>query len=537
MNENEIVSLCNALSIGEKERPATILDVNLKDRGEKRLALCLVGKVLASKVVNREAFRDVLKRLCRVNGGVEIEAIEDNIFEFQFKILEARQRILSGGPWRFDRAIIIFEEPTGSGEIADMEFNKTEFWVQIHNLPMICMTGEIGLFLGNMIREVRNVDLEAGKSGACRFIRVRVVIKVDEPLHRSLRVDILGDGKITTMLLRYERVPDFCYKCNRLGHTIRECSVPGDNWEVTTEANIRLCTWMRTSSPPKKQFYGNRNGRMDQGRREWCEGGYGFAGQMEASRSQENWRKMKQPLESDSGQKGIIRVVGEKENVGSPASKVACVVKNRCINEFAGSYVHGKSKNDGCQKDGPEVVNKRDILENIEETGEISGVETDILINDQIMGNEEGLGLDPSRGPSVDNNAVTSCSPIIVSGVGKCSGSGPPMLVSKDINEPFLIANTLCTWKRVGRGIISEQNQLNLGVKLGKRESIISNEERKEEIKRCKKSSSVVEKFPAQQKNGEDQKLDVLERGTIVQEELEAKTKSSSDGVMMESEG
>ncbi|KAK0572714.1 hypothetical protein LWI29_036046 [Acer saccharum] len=41
------------------------------------------------------------------------------------------------------------------------------------------------------------------------------------------------------MLLRYERVLDFCYKCNRLGHTLGECSLPGDNWEVTTEANIR----------------------------------------------------------------------------------------------------------------------------------------------------------------------------------------------------------------------------------------------------------------------------------------------------------
>ncbi|TXG62451.1 hypothetical protein EZV62_009445 [Acer yangbiense] len=206
MNEIEIASLCNALSIGEKDSPAQILDAGLKNRGEQRLALCLVGKVLGFKVVNMDAFRDVMSTIWRVNGGVEIEAIEDNIFEFHFKNLEARKRILSGGPWRLDRAIIILEEPTGTEDITNMGFNKTEFWVQVHNLPFLCMSEEIGVFLGNMIGEVRNIDMEAGKHGLNRFICVWVAIKVDKPLRRSLRVDLLGDGRITTMLFKGFRI-------------------------------------------------------------------------------------------------------------------------------------------------------------------------------------------------------------------------------------------------------------------------------------------------------------------------------------------
>ncbi|KAK4857624.1 hypothetical protein QYF36_003632 [Acer negundo] len=88
-----------------------------------------------------------------------------------------------------------------------------------------------------------------------------------------------------------------------IGDDRGECSVPGDNRAVTTEANIRLCTCMRTTRPPKKQFYGNGNGRMVQGRREWRERGYGFSGLREASRSQDNWRNMKQTPETDGGQK------------------------------------------------------------------------------------------------------------------------------------------------------------------------------------------------------------------------------------------
>ncbi|KAK3206892.1 hypothetical protein Dsin_020938 [Dipteronia sinensis] len=300
MNKDEVALLCNALSIGEEESPATTRDVNLKDRGEQRLALCLVGKVLAPKVVNRVWRVNggvESERVWRVNGGVDIEAGADNIFEFHFKNLEARQRILSGGSWRFDRAIIIFEEPIGTREIATMGFNRTEFWVQVHNLPFMCMSEEIGLFLGNMIGEVRDIDLEAGKTGSGRFILVRAALNLDEPLRRCLRVDLLGDGKMTTMLLRYGRVPDFCYKCSKLGHTLGECSLPGDNREVTPEANIRLCTWMRASSPPKKHLYSNGKGRMDQGRRGWREGGSVSFGTRNDSRTQVDRRARKKSPE------------------------------------------------------------------------------------------------------------------------------------------------------------------------------------------------------------------------------------------------
>ncbi|TXG72874.1 hypothetical protein EZV62_001453 [Acer yangbiense] len=218
MNEIDIASLCNALSIKEKESPVQILDVKLKDRGEKRLALCLVGKVLTSKVVNKDAFRDVLKRIWRVNGGVEIEPIEDNIFEFQFTNLEARQRVFSGGPWRFDNAIILLEEPTRSGEIANMEFNRTEFWVQIHNLPLLCMSEGIGLFLGRMIGDMVQPSVSNGAYMGTWWkflwqanIPLKIKWEVETSLHavwscKSLKgvreswhlSDKIGNGKVWT---------------------------------------------------------------------------------------------------------------------------------------------------------------------------------------------------------------------------------------------------------------------------------------------------------------------------------------------------
>ncbi|KAK2639396.1 hypothetical protein Ddye_027191 [Dipteronia dyeriana] len=76
-----------------------------------------------------------------------------------------------------------------------MDFIKAAFWVQIHKVPLLCMTKKIGEFLGNMIGEVREID--TGPSGDCvgKFIRVRVVINVNQPLRSLLRVDVLLDGR------------------------------------------------------------------------------------------------------------------------------------------------------------------------------------------------------------------------------------------------------------------------------------------------------------------------------------------------------
>ncbi|KAK3231815.1 hypothetical protein Dsin_003696 [Dipteronia sinensis] len=68
-------------------------------------------------------------------------------------------------PWTFDRATIIFEEPYGSGDILNMVFNKVDFWIQVHQIPLLCMTEEIGVFL-------RDIDLSTANDESGRFLRV-----------------------------------------------------------------------------------------------------------------------------------------------------------------------------------------------------------------------------------------------------------------------------------------------------------------------------------------------------------------------------
>ncbi|KAK3229614.1 hypothetical protein Dsin_001495 [Dipteronia sinensis] len=74
-----------------------------------------------------------------------------------------------------------------------------------------------------MVGEVREVDLATARDAASMFLRVRVVIPIDVPLQRCLLVDLLGTGEVTILLLRYERLTDYCFHCGLVGYVLSTC--------------------------------------------------------------------------------------------------------------------------------------------------------------------------------------------------------------------------------------------------------------------------------------------------------------------------
>ncbi|TXG61048.1 hypothetical protein EZV62_012411 [Acer yangbiense] len=296
MDADELERLCNALSIQELEGPVKSLDEGMKIRRERELAFCLMGKVMTKVLVNKEAF---IKN--------------------------------------FDKAIVVLEKMPLNGDITNLEYNKVEFWVQIHKIPLLCMSEEIGLFLGKMIGDVKEVDLVTAREENNQFLRIRVVVLISEPLIKSLRVDLMGSGKITTMLLWYERLHDFCLTCRRIGHGIQECTVAGDIKEVMSEANYRLCIWLRTGSPPKKSQ--NRFGRNENMSIGNYMGTYNVKeNRLNHGRFQENWRNPKSISEGMVGDgKGLSSKPPWREKEKRPL-----ISKDGCMGKLENSRVHSR---------------------------------------------------------------------------------------------------------------------------------------------------------------------------------------------------
>ncbi|KAK3189707.1 hypothetical protein Dsin_029268 [Dipteronia sinensis] len=97
-----------------------------------------------------------------------------------------------------------------------------------------------------MIGEVKDVDVVVPGGDIGKFIRVRVKVDIRKAIHRFLHVDVLGDGQEIVMLLRYERLPNHCFRCRKLRRSTRECPEGLRNPE-TPAGDLPFGAWMKAT--------------------------------------------------------------------------------------------------------------------------------------------------------------------------------------------------------------------------------------------------------------------------------------------------
>lgn len=157
MDPEELIRRCRAIRLSEKERGRVSFKTKMKAKGEKIAVGCLVGKVLHTRGVNTEGLKTTMQRVWKTSREVKIESLGDNTFMFRFGLEADKRSIMVGGPWHFARALIVRTEPEGIGDIKKQDFSHVSFWVQIHDVPIMCMTKEMATELREVIGKVEEV--------------------------------------------------------------------------------------------------------------------------------------------------------------------------------------------------------------------------------------------------------------------------------------------------------------------------------------------------------------------------------------------
>ena len=240
MDTKELIRKCRAITIREEDRTQMSVKVNMKAKRREVLAGCLVGKILLSRSVNKEGLKSALQQAWRTLKEVKIESLGSNIFMFKFVVEADKRRVIMGGPWHFDRALIVLTEPRRIGEISKQSFVYVSFWVQIRNVPIACMEKDFLYELGGKIGEVEEV--ETNENGDCigELARIRITINITQPLKKVLFLKQEGETDIP-MPAVYERLPDFCFCCGIIGHQYKECS----KYQGQPKEDFPFGVWMK----------------------------------------------------------------------------------------------------------------------------------------------------------------------------------------------------------------------------------------------------------------------------------------------------
>ncbi|PQQ10307.1 uncharacterized protein Pyn_17609 [Prunus yedoensis var. nudiflora] len=221
--EEVITSLEKALILTEDENDAIQVEQHDIDDVGERLKMSLVGKVFTTNGFNREAFKQTMLKIWNTAREVVVKDLGENLFLFIFATEGDRLKVLRSGPWNFDKALVLLEVPDGRVAPSKMHLKYADFWIQIHNVPLCCMTTNMGRQIGNSLG--RCLDVLEGMDGGClgRFLRIRVCLDVSKPLWRGKKLT-LPSGNTEFVDFRYERLPEFCFCCGRVGHVFKECA-------------------------------------------------------------------------------------------------------------------------------------------------------------------------------------------------------------------------------------------------------------------------------------------------------------------------
>jgi hypothetical protein len=250
--------LCGNISLSEGEKTGITITEGEIEEVRAQGGRCLIGRIWTAKRVNKEAFKVVLTRVWRTVKGVRFKELDDNIWLFEFEEVDDMRRVLDGRPWSFDRQLIVLTEFDGKTPPAQMAFKHSLFWVQVHDLPLLCMTKRIAVKIGESLGKLTEVDLAGDGAGWGRSIRIRVEIDLAKPLERGRALRL--EGKSYWVSFKYEKLPMFFFGCGRLVHDAKGCPTPR---QTRLSATDDLKQW-------------GVGLRADDGRRRGAGGGYGY---------------------------------------------------------------------------------------------------------------------------------------------------------------------------------------------------------------------------------------------------------------------
>ncbi|XP_075645352.1 uncharacterized protein At4g02000-like [Castanea sativa] len=238
---DEIATKCADLRLTEKEGSEVDLLAPVMETTR-----VLVGKFYTKRRVSLDLVARVLKSLWRTEKNFKVCDMGENKILFQFEDEEDLDRVLLLNPWSFDKYLVILHKLDVGEVVNKVQFREASFWVQIHGLPTMSQTKDVGVCVGSILGKVEKVDMDKKGFSLGGYLRIRVKMDITQPLSRG-RIVRIGDALPRWVEFKYERLPIFRYCCGKVDHNERDCV----QW-IWSKATIKaedkqFGAWLRAS--------------------------------------------------------------------------------------------------------------------------------------------------------------------------------------------------------------------------------------------------------------------------------------------------
>jgi hypothetical protein len=205
-----------------------------------------VGKVCSPRKLVIGALERAMERAWGLHRPAQFRDIGDNRFVVRFSSEGDWYHAMNNGPWQFDFNAVLLKNYVGSVRPSDMTFDTMEVWVRVLDLPMDMMNRVFGKLIGDWVGKYITVDVDKDGIAWGKELRIRVEIRVDQPILRGVSLrESKEDVEGTWFDLKYEKIPHFCFDCGRIVH-------PGGSCPAEREEMKQWGEWLR-ASPRRNQ--------------------------------------------------------------------------------------------------------------------------------------------------------------------------------------------------------------------------------------------------------------------------------------------
>lgn len=188
--------------------------------------LAMVGKVLSPNLLHIETIKSAMRPAWGNPKGLVFNAAGDNLFVAEFGSNADRERVMDGSPWMVGKHAVLLQRYNADIRPPDVKFETLTLWARIYALPPRLMRVQRGEEIAKPVGKV--LRIEADDLGRCwgGFMRLRVEVNITVPLMRMVTVYSSKLKTTDAYVVKYERLPFYCYSCGLLGHSHLLCPNP-----------------------------------------------------------------------------------------------------------------------------------------------------------------------------------------------------------------------------------------------------------------------------------------------------------------------
>jgi hypothetical protein len=191
----------------------------------------IVGKVLNPNVLHINTISAALRPAWGNPKGLLFNPAGDNLFVAEFGSKADCDRVMDGSPWVVGRHAVLMKNYDVDVHPQQVVFDRLAIWARILALPNRLMNADRGTVIAATIGLVKKVEADA--LGRCwgGYMRLRVEVKVKEPLMRAVTVFSSRLQTTESYAVQYEHLPIYCFSCGLIGHSKLTCANPADRDE------------------------------------------------------------------------------------------------------------------------------------------------------------------------------------------------------------------------------------------------------------------------------------------------------------------